>query len=279
VRPGTTTLEVGLARARRGRARHLLSDVPRWRDATVVVEPLVQVAVSPDAKQIVISHDPITKAPVYLNEDSVSFEFDETNLFRADKFPGYDLYEDGARINVAGRASILWDDGRRGSLLVGRSFRDQANDVFAIRSGLRTKSSDWIVAADAQPITGVSLFTRARLDSNDLSIHRLEAGVNVSNKWGSGYVRYLTDDFNVNLTNPLAPASAKTENLDLGGEIYFGKNWGSAPTATATSPRTPGSSATSASSTATIARGWMSFTARKTPLLDASDQPLRSVCA
>ena len=198
----------------------------RWRDATVVVEPLVQVAVSPDAKQIVVSHDPITKAPVYLNEDSVSFEFDETNLFRADKFPGYDLYEDGARINVAGRASILWDDGRRGSLLVGRSFRDQANDVFAIRSGLRTKSSDWIVAADAQPITGVSLFTRARLDSNDLSIHRLEAGVNVSNKWGSGYVRYLTDDFNVNLTNPLAPASAKTENLDLGGEIYFGKNWG-----------------------------------------------------
>jgi LPS-assembly protein len=198
----------------------------RWREATVVIEPLVQLAISPNAKQIVIGHDPVTGAPVYLNEDSVSFEFDETNLFRADKFPGFDLYEDGARVNVAGRTSILWDDGRRASFLLGRSFRDQRNDVFAIRSGLRSKSSDWIVAADAQPIKGVSLFTRARLDSEDLSVHRLEAGMNVSNKWGSGYVRYLTDDFNVNLTNPLAPSSPKTENLDVGGEVYIGKNWG-----------------------------------------------------
>jgi len=57
-------------------------------------------------------------------------------------------------------------------------------------------------------------------------VHRAEAGVNVSNKWGSGYVRYLTDDFDVNLTNPLDPLSKKRENLDLGGELYFGKNWG-----------------------------------------------------
>ncbi len=95
----------------------------RWRDSTVVLEPLLQLAVSPNAKQIVVGHDPTTGAPVYLNEDSVAFEFDETNLFRANKFPGYDLYEDGARVNVAGRASVLWDDGRRASFLVGRSYR------------------------------------------------------------------------------------------------------------------------------------------------------------
>ena len=198
----------------------------RWNAATVVVEPLVQVAVSPNAKQIVVGHDPTTGAKVYLNEDSVAFEFDETNLFRANKFPGYDLYEDGARLNVAGRASVLWDDGRRASFLLGRSFRDDRNQVFATRSGLRGKSSDWIVSAEAQPMTGLSLFARARLDSQDLSVHRAEAGVNLSNKWGSGYVRYLTDDFDVNLTNPLDPLSKKRENLDLGGELYFGKNWG-----------------------------------------------------
>jgi len=198
----------------------------RWRDATVVLEPLVQVAVSPNAKQIVIGHDPTTGAPIYLNEDSIAFEFDETNLFRANKFPGYDLYEDGARVNVAGRASVLWDGGRRATFLVGRSFRDETNDVFGVRSGLRGKSSDWIVAADAQPMTGVSLFGRARLDSEDLSVHRAEAGVNISNKWGSGYVRYLTDDSSVNLVNPLDPLSQKIENLDVGGEVYIGKNWG-----------------------------------------------------
>jgi LPS-assembly protein len=197
----------------------------RWRDATIVLEPLAQVAVSPHAKQVVVGRN-ADGSPIYLNEDSVAFEFDESTLFRANKFPGFDLYEDGARLNVAGRASILWDDARRASLLVGRSFRDQSNDVFTLRSGLRGKASDWVVAADAQPMAGLSFFTRARLDADNLKIHRLEAGANVANKWGNGFVRYLTDDFDVNLTDPLDPNNLKRENLDLGGEVYVGKNWG-----------------------------------------------------
>ncbi len=197
----------------------------RWGESTVVLEPLAQIAVSPNARQVVVGRDAAGE-PIYLNEDSLAFELDETTLFRANKFPGYNLYEDGVRMNVAGRASVMWDDGRRASLLVGRSFRTETNDVFALRSGLRQKASDWIVAADAQPMRGVSFFGRARLDSDTLNVHRLEAGANVSSKWGSGYVRYLTDDFNVNLTNPLDPNSRKRENIDLGGEINITENWG-----------------------------------------------------
>jgi LPS-assembly protein len=189
----------------------------RIKDATIVLEPVAQVAASPDAKQVVIGRTP-TGDPVYLNEDSVAFEFDETTLFRANKFPGYDLYEDGVRLNLAGRAAVMWDDGRRANLLVGRSFRSERNDVFTDRSGLRTKASDWIVAADAQPIRGLSMFARARLDSDTLDVHRLEAGVNAYNKYGSGFVRYLTDDFDIN--------GAKRENLDVGGEIYLSRHYG-----------------------------------------------------
>jgi LPS-assembly protein len=43
-------------------------------------------------------------SPIYFNEDGVSFEFEETNLLRPNKFPGFDLYEGGKRVNVAGRA-------------------------------------------------------------------------------------------------------------------------------------------------------------------------------
>ena len=189
----------------------------RWRDATVILEPLIQVAVSPDARQVVVGHN-ASGAPIYLNEDSAAFEFDETTLFRADKFPGFDLYEDGARLNVAGRASILWGDTRRASFLLGRSFRSKPNDVFSASSGLRQRSSDWVVATDAQPLPGVSLFARARLDSDNLAIHRAEAGANVSSKWGSVYVRYLTDDLDINGT--------RTRNVDLGGSVNLGKNWG-----------------------------------------------------
>jgi LPS-assembly protein len=189
----------------------------RISNATVVLEPLAQIVASPDAKQVVIGRDS-TGAPVYLNEDSVAFEFDETTLFRPNKFPGYDLYEDGVRFNVAGRASVLWDDGRRANLLLGRSFRTERNAVFTERSGLRGKTSDWIVAADAEPFRGLSMFARARLDSDNLDVHRLEAGANVFNKYGNGFIRYLTDDFDINGT--------KRENLDVGGEVYLAKHYG-----------------------------------------------------
>lgn len=189
----------------------------RTKDATIVLEPVLQVAASPNAKQIVIGRD-AAGDPIYLNEDSVAFEFDETTLFRANKFPGYDLYEDGVRLNVAGRAAVIWDDGRRANFMVGRSFRTEENAVFTDRSGLRTKTSDWIVSADAQPIRGLSVFARARLDDESFDIHRLEAGANVYNKYGNGFVRYLTDDFDIN--------GVKRENLDVGGEIYLGQNYG-----------------------------------------------------
>ncbi|MET0293553.1 MAG: LPS-assembly protein LptD [Phenylobacterium sp.] len=196
----------------------------RVSDATVVLEPLAQIAVSPDASQIVaIDAQSATAAfaatpAVYLNEDSLAFEFDETNLFRANKFPGFDLYEDGARLNVAGRASVLWDDGRRASLLLGRTFRNETNDVFPARSGLRARSSDWIVAAEAEPLPGISFFGRARLDADTLDMHRAEFGANVSHARGFGYVRYLRDDLDIN--------GSRRENLDVGGQLLLRRNWG-----------------------------------------------------
>jgi len=193
--------------------------------APYAVNPALIPARLPNAKQVVIGHD-ATGEPIYLNEDSATFEFDETNLFRTNKFPGYDLYEDGVRLNVAGRASILWDDGRRGSLLVGRSFRSQPNNVFREGSGLRRTVSDWIVAADAQPFRGVSMFSRARLDSDTLQIHRIEAGANVYTRWASGYIRYLKNDAQVTGLPANAINGGKQENLDVGGEVYFRKNWG-----------------------------------------------------
>jgi LPS-assembly protein len=189
----------------------------RYENSTVILEPLAQLAVSPKAKQIVLGHD-ATGAPVYLDEDSVAFEFDESNLFRANKFTGYDLYEDGTRVSVGGQASVLWDDGRRANFLVGRSFRDGHNNVFAPRTGLQAPDSDWIVSADAQPIPGLSVFARARLDAQSFEMHRAEFGANVANKYGVGFVRYLRDETDINGT--------KQENLDVGGRVWVTKNWG-----------------------------------------------------
>jgi LPS-assembly protein len=203
----------------------------RFGDATVVLEPLAQIDVSPKAHQVVVGYDATTHQPLYLNEDSSVFEFDETTLFRPNKFPGYDLYEDGTRLNVGGRGTVLWDDGRQAQLLIGRSYRTETNNVFPVQSGLQQKSSDWVVATDAQLTKEISFFARALLDSDTLEAHRLETGLNVSNaRWGTGYIRYFQDDSNAfaqSTNNLVTPApGGKVRNMDLGGELRFTKNWG-----------------------------------------------------
>ena len=184
---------------------------PLWRrdgDRTIVLEPLLQVALSPDS-------DLDSRIP---NEDSVVLEFDETNLLRADKFPGFDLYEGGQRVNVGARASVMYDDGRGGSLLIGRSYRAENDPQFPARSGLSTEKSDWIVAAEGRPIKGVSFFTRARFSEDKGDVRRIEAGVDVETERARGFVRYLRDNQDI--------TGVQREDLDFAGEVMFTKNWG-----------------------------------------------------
>jgi LPS-assembly protein len=182
--------------------------IRRDGDRTIVLEPLAQVALSPQTKVD-------TRIP---NEDSIDFEFDETNLFRADKSPGFDLYEGGQRLNLGVRATVAFDDGRDASLLVGRSYRNQADPALPARTGLQRTASDWIVAAAVRPLDGVSLFTRARLDGDSLDVHRIEAGADVETSRAWGYVRYLRDDQDI--------SGVPRQDLDFSGKLLVVGNWG-----------------------------------------------------
>ena len=177
-------------------------------DRTLILEPLLQVALSPDSKP----------NPLVANEDSSVLEFDETNLLRADKFPGFDLYEGGQRINVGARATMLYDDGRGISVLVGRSFRAEPDPQFPLRSGLQPKRSDWIVAAEGTPIDGFNFFTRARFDANNWNVRRLELGINVDFDRAQGFVRYLRDNQDI--------TGVQREDIDFAGEVMVAGNWG-----------------------------------------------------
>ncbi|HLI66308.1 MAG TPA: LPS-assembly protein LptD [Caulobacteraceae bacterium] len=175
-------------------------------DVTVVLEPIAQLALSPDQKA----------NPNIPNEDDVVFEFDETNLFAPEKFNGFDLYEGGQRLNVGGRASVEWGDGLNANLLVGRTFRARPTNVFPSRTGLNGTASDWVIAGDATPLNGLSFFGRA-LVSDSFSFDRIELGANYATDRASGYIRYLDD--NTQITGPV-------RNLETGNEILVSKNWG-----------------------------------------------------
>ncbi|MFO1012585.1 MAG: LPS assembly protein LptD [Caulobacteraceae bacterium] len=177
-------------------------------NATILLEPLAQIALGNRA-----SLDTRIQ-----NEDSAIFEFDSTNLFQVNKSPGFDLYEGGNRLNIGARATVTLTDGRSGSFLIGRSFRSEADPTLPTRTGLSTVNSDWIVAAEATPMPGVNFFARGRFDDSDLSVRRLEAGVDVATSRVNGFIRYLKED--------VSPSGVRVEDIDIKAEVFLTANWG-----------------------------------------------------
>ena len=176
--------------------------------SSVIVEPLMQLALSPDYK----------RNPNVPNEDSVALEFDSTNLFTPNRFPGFDLFEGGQRVNVGGRTTFNWGSGRSASVLVGRSFRDEPNPSFYVGSGLEGTSSDWVTAVTLAPIKGLAFFSRSRLDSDSLKIRREEAGIDL-NLWRiAASTRYLYTERDA--------SGLRTESVNMNATVRVSKNWG-----------------------------------------------------
>jgi LPS-assembly protein len=175
---------------------------------SLILEPLGQIAISPNVHQ----------DPRIVNEDSTIFEFDETNLFNPNRSPGFDLYEGGQSITLAGRATAILEDGRSASFTFGRRLAARNDPAIPLQTGLQTALSDWIFAADATPIKGVRLFSRLRLDSSTFAVNRLEAGAAFSTARAEGYVSYLHE--------VSTPTGGKVNSLDIHGEFYPLRHWG-----------------------------------------------------
>jgi len=173
---------------------------------TTVLEPIAQVILAPDAKA----------NPNIPNEDSQVFNFDETNLFSADRFDGYDLYDGGARVNLAGRATFDWGDGESARILIGRAFRASDTNIYPANTGLNGRASDWVIAGDATPVAGISLFGRALLDDKG-SAETQEVGVDFAYDRVQGYLRYASDN-----TLP----TGRVANIEAAGDFFVTKNWG-----------------------------------------------------
>ena len=184
--------------------------IRRSGETTIVFEPMAQFALSPESDL-----DPIVP-----NEDSLVLEIDETNLFRANRFPGYDLYEGGARLTVGAQSTWTWDGDREVRAFVGRTFRGDIEEALPGNSGFRERSSDWILAASATPIDGVHAWSRARIDDNG-EIQRAEAAIDWSTDRTAGFARYLLDE-----ADEFDPTRGRIEQMEAGGEALLLDRWG-----------------------------------------------------
>ena len=195
--------------------------------ADLILEPMAQLSISsnPDL-------DP--RIPI---EDSQAVELDESSLFRVDRFPGYDLYEGGARFTVGARATLRWDNGRQASIFVGRSIREAQENAYLVPlpddstrlydpSGLGSDTSDWVVQGSFSPSDRIRGWGHATIDSAG-EIRRAEAAVD--GRWGRrnlASVSYIIDR-----SNPLdGPNNRNYEFVQLTGQQFVYGNWGVAVT-------------------------------------------------
>lgn len=192
--------------------------------SSLTLEPMAQIALSPDA-----DIDP--RVP---NEDSQYLELDETTLFQENKFPGYDLYEGGARLSLGGRARYEWDTGRYASLFVGRMFRADAEEGYLQPvagtpgetfdpTGISESASDWVVAATFSPFARASGWGRAQLDGDSLEVRRAEAGVSARFRENDRVaLRYIVD------RSEISSGATQTnyEYLQASGQVFLVGDWG-----------------------------------------------------
>jgi LPS-assembly protein len=177
-------------------------------DVTYILEPLAQVEIAPNTRA----------NPLIPDEDSEVWEFDDTNLFNVNRSPGYDLYEGGQSVTLAGRATAMFGDGRSASLLFGRRLAFESDPAVPARTGLETALSDYIIAFEATPVKGITVFSKMRMNSETFAVDRLETGANFSTDRASGYISYLQEAD--------SPLGGPTHSVDVHGELYPLKHWG-----------------------------------------------------
>ena len=123
--------------------RYPFINVQSW--GTQTIEPIAQIIVRPNEPHI-------GKLP---NEDSQSLIFDDSNLFRVDKFTGWDRVEGGGRANAGLQYTAQFNHGGFVNALFGQSYHLFGTNSFAVGdttntglgSGLDTNRSDYVARA------------------------------------------------------------------------------------------------------------------------------------
>jgi LPS-assembly protein len=115
--------------------------------------------------------------PRIRNEDSLAFELDDSNLFRPNAAPNYDLWEPGARVSAGVRATARARTGESASLLFGRRWREEQAEGFTEANNLGGETSDWVAAVQADFGSGFGAEARFRLDDETLDVQRIDTSV------------------------------------------------------------------------------------------------------
>jgi LPS-assembly protein len=173
--------------------------------------PRVQLVATPPVRNLAIP-----------NEDSRAFDLEDSNLFALNRFPGYDRFEDGARVTYG----LDWTFTRPGlaiNSVVGQSYRlSDKPTLFPDGTGLTSRTSDIVGRTTFAWRDTIRLTHRFRLDKDNLAVRRNEFDATFGSRKTYAVIGYLR--LNRDITD-LAEDLQDREEVRLGGRISFADNW------------------------------------------------------
>ncbi len=120
------------------------------------------------------------------NEDSRGLTFDDTNLFRMNRFTGNDRIDSGQRFVVGANTDFQNGNGQRLNVFVGQQYRTNADPALRTGSGADTRFSDFVGRVIAIPHEWFQTSHRFQFDSTNRELLRSISGVTL----GPNALRY-----------------------------------------------------------------------------------------
>jgi LPS-assembly protein len=179
--------------------------VHRGSEYTFLVQPEVATFAGPNSGNRYIIPD----------EDSLGYEFRDSDLFRADRLQGYDILDTGQRVDYGLNLGAYAANGGSYRMLIGQSYRAETNPFLPPDSGATDRLSDVVGRVTLAPSSYLDLIYRFRLDKSTLDNRLQEAGIYA----GPGA-------FRVGATYLLIPAETPSQVITVpgsGSTILYGK--------------------------------------------------------
>ena len=156
------------------------------------------------------------------NEDARSIELEDSNLFALNRFPGYDRWEDGARVTYGADWAI---DLPRLAIrtTIGQSYRlSEKESIFPEGTGLAERFSDIVGRTNVRFSDRLSFVHRFRLDKDNAAIRRNEVDAVIGGRQTYATIGYLR--LNRDIKSGLEDLRDR-EELRLGGRVRFANYW------------------------------------------------------
>lgn len=165
------------------------------------------------------------------DEDSLSYSFSDSDLFRRDRLAGYDILDTGQRVDYGTKLGIYDKEGGSYRLLIGQSYRAQPNPFLPPGSGAERRLSDTVGRVVLSPNSYLDLIYRFRFNTSPLSNRSQQVGVSAGPQSLriSGNFVYLPAQVQGDLvTNPVSGQNVlygKREQLSFTATAKLTRYW------------------------------------------------------